>query len=123
MKNSFKITICLLTSLILFLSTMLIFNYDKDKKVSIRGTIDTATYSPSDSNGNLMIVGNIEHDTMYDIASVSFDKKTKIYLYDSKKKFNPEDLRQGMKVEVMFHDDIAEIYPVKAKAKIIRVYN
>lgn len=69
----------------------------------------------------IMVEGKVESDTLYDKAKVSIDNGTKIFKENSSQKLSGSELKEGMKVEVVFEGPVAESYPVQGKAKTIRV--
>jgi beta-N-acetylhexosaminidase len=84
-----------------------------DDKIGIRGIITDLSMNDQQEVTNILVEGNVEEDTIYDKASVSITKDTKINA--------PEKLKKGMKVEVIFTGPVAESYPVQGRAKVITV--
>jgi beta-N-acetylhexosaminidase len=91
------------------------------ENVDVRGEITELVLGNDNKPVRIMVEGDLEEDVPYDKASVSIDKKTKVYMKDDGKKLEAADLKKGMKVEAIFEGPVAESYPIQAKAREIRV--
>jgi len=115
--------------LLLIVTVALVFNAigctaspgSKEKdKIGIRGQITKKLTDDNQNVRGILVEGRVEVDTMYDKASVGIDKDTEIYMGNSNQKLSAVELKEGIKVEVIFGGPIAESYPVQGKAKTIR---
>ena len=97
-----------------------------DEKISIRGGLESA--SPADDAskkmgilGTLLVEGKKDKDTEFDKAMVKVTKGTKILrkVGTEFKEASFDDLRGGVKVEIIFDGPVGESYPVQANAKKI----
>ncbi|KNF09956.1 hypothetical protein CLPU_1c01210 [Gottschalkia purinilytica] len=88
-------------------------------KVGIRGVVKSITLEKDGIN--LLLEGNLEKDTLYDKASVYVDVDTMIQKDDLKRLFKYSDINTGDTVEVIFEGSVAESYPVKGKAKKVKI--
>lgn len=93
----------------------------KDEAIDIRGEITAISKSTDNKIVSILVEGEQEEDTSYDKASISIDKNTIIYLDTGKDKISVEELKEGIKVEVIFTGPVRESYPVQADAKTIRI--
>jgi beta-N-acetylhexosaminidase len=91
------------------------------EKLDIRGEITKLSLNDSSRIVNILVEGKIEEDTSYDKASVYVGEKTKIYQADTNKELTIGDLKEGLKVEIVFTGPVRESYPVQADAKIINI--
>lgn len=113
--------------LIVILATALAFGLigcgknNVEVKIGVRGEITNVRQGQDNKVTFIMVEGNLESDTMYDKASVAITGKTKIIKKDSKDKLSKDDLKQGMKVEVVMEGPIRESYPVQGDAKEVRI--
>lgn len=105
--------------LIVVLITVLMLNLmgctktsNNEEKIGIRGQITQVTTDDNKKVTAIFVEGKVESDTMHDKASVSIDKSTKISV---------SELKEGMKVEVVFKGEVLVSYPVQGKAKTIKV--
>lgn len=89
-------------------------------KVDIRGEITQLDKEDNKTTG-MMVEGKIESDTAYDKAKVKINDNTKIYDASTGKTLSAADLKEGMKVEVIFAGAVNYSYPVQAGAFEIRV--
>lgn len=96
-------------------------NSKNQEKVGIRGQVIQVLMDSSGAVSAVMVEGKVESDTVYDKAKVSIDKGTKIAKGDTGQKLSASELKEGMKVEVVFEGPVAESYPVQGKAKTIKV--
>lgn len=99
-------------------------NDAKDKeqaKLGIRGQITKVIIDGNKNVTSILVEGKIESDTEYDKANVKIDKDTKIYKEAESNELSVNELKEGIKVEVVFEGPIAESYPVQGKAKTIRL--
>ena len=112
-KKIFLVTLC-----ILFLT---LIGCQKDETIDIRGEITGISKSPDNKIVSILVEGELEEDTSHDKASISIDKSTSIYSATGKDKISIEELKEGMKVEVVFTGPVRESYPVQADAKTIRI--
>lgn len=114
-------------NVIILLSIFILFGivgcsrHDSKGKVGIRGDIKEIKLSDDKETASILVEGKIYEDTDYDKAMIRVDKKTKIHKLDSKDNISINDLKEGMKVEVIFTGPIAESYPVQGAAEIIRI--
>ncbi len=106
--------------LIIVLSTVLMLNMmgcmkissnTNEEKIGIRGLITKVLTNDNKVTG-ILVEGKVESDTIHDKATVSIVKSTKI---------SANELKVGMKVEVVFDGPVMESYPVQGKAKTIKV--
>lgn len=88
--------------------------------VGIRGEITEIFLDDEEKVAAVLVEGQVESDTMYDKARVGIAKDT-VILKTNGEELQPEDLKEGMKVEVVFQGAVAESYPVQVQAKAIRV--
>lgn len=95
-------------------------NSKEQEKIGIRGLITKVSMSDDKEVSAILVEGKVESDTIYDKAMVSIDKNTKISA-DTSKKISANELKEDMKVEIIFEGPVAESYPVQGKAKSIRV--
>ncbi len=107
--------------LIIVLSIVLILNMmgcmktsnnTNEEKIGIRGLITKVLTDDNKKVTGILVEGKVESDTIHDKATVSIDKSTKI---------SANELKVGMKVEVLFDGPVMESYPVQGKAKTIKV--
>jgi beta-N-acetylhexosaminidase len=96
-------------------------NSDENEKIDIRGLITNISINDSKMISTIMVEGKVESDTIHDKASIRLEKKTKISKGSGNQKLSADELKEGMKVEVIFDGPVAESYPVQGKAKSIRV--
>lgn len=108
----------LILSLILLIGAIGCSDDAKDI-IGIRGNITEITMS-DDNVMVIMVEGKVESDTVYDKGRVRITKDT-VILKDTDEKISPENLREGMTVEVVFQGGVNESYPVQGQAKAIRV--
>lgn len=94
---------------------------EQEEKVGIRGEITEVITDDAKGITAVLVEGQLEEDTSYDKARVAINEKTQVLKVNGGEKMSVEDLRKGLKVEVVFEGPAAESYPVQAKAKIIRV--
>ncbi|SCG82781.1 hypothetical protein DW1_1208 [Proteiniborus sp. DW1] len=109
--------------IMLILCTVLlsIIGCQREEKIDIRGEITSVVISDDNKVVSILVEGELEEDTSYDKASISIDESTSIYLLTVKDKVSAEELKEGIKVDVIFTGPIRESYPVQATAKIIRI--
>jgi len=88
--------------------------------VGIRGEITEIFLNGEGKVAAVLVEGKMESDTSYDKARVGIAENS-VILKTNGQELEPEDLKKGMKVEVVFQGPIAESYPVQGKAKAIRV--
>ncbi len=86
--------------------------------IGIRGEVKEI-YKDEEGITGIYVEGEVGEDTVYDKASISFTKKTKVYKGDNKVDFS--DLKEGQIVEVTFEGAVAESYPVQGKAKKAKI--
>ncbi len=106
--------------LIVALTTVLMLNMmgcmktsnNRNEKIDIRGSITKVLTDDNKKVTGIFVEGKVESDTIHDKATVRIDKSTKISV---------SELKEGMKVEVVFKGEVLESYPVQAKAKTIKV--
>lgn len=91
------------------------------EKVGIRGQVTQVLMDSSGAVSAITVEGKVESDTVHDKAKVGIDKGTKISKGNTGQKLPASELKEGMKVEVVFEGPVAESYPVQGKAKTIRV--
>jgi beta-N-acetylhexosaminidase len=111
--------------LLLILSLFLLIgaigcNNDTKDSLGIRGDITQIILGDDESVTGILVEGKVESDTVYDKARVGIAKDT-VILKTTGQEISPEDLKEGMKVEVVFQGAVAESYPVQGQAKAIRV--
>jgi len=112
----------LLLIVIAILLLVAAFGYGKNDKdsVGIRGEITELLYDNEGKVAAVLVEGKVESDTSFDKARVGIAKDT-VILKTNGQELEPEELQEGMKVEVVFQGPIAESYPVQGRAKAIRV--
>ena len=69
----------------------------------------------------IMVEGKVESDTIHDKAKVGIEKGTKITTGNVGQKLSANELKEGMKVEIVFEGPVMESYPVQGKAKTVKV--
>ena len=95
-------------------------NKDLDEPIGIRGVIKEIHRDEEGSLiQDLLVEGEVEEDTMYDVASVTINNDTKIYKGEEKASF--DDLEEEVTIEVIFDGPVAESYPVQGTAKKINI--
>jgi beta-N-acetylhexosaminidase len=111
--------------LLIFVLTLFIVSgcirINTKEKVGIRGEIGKVNLNDKGKVVSIYVEGKIEADTTHDKASVSITEKTKIYSTENKATLSVNDLKEGMKVEIVFEGGVRESYPVQADAKSIKV--
>jgi beta-N-acetylhexosaminidase len=113
--------------LFILLSFLLLFtlagcsSMNTKKKPDIRGEINKLNLNDKNEVVGIFVEGKIEEDTSHDKASIDFAKDIKIYYAENNTKASIKDLKEGMKVEVIFTGPVRESYPVQATAEIIRI--
>jgi len=95
-------------------------NTNSSDSVGIRGEITEIILDDGGKVAAVLVEGKVESDTVYDKARVAIAKDS-VILKTNGQELQPQDLTQGMKVEVVFQGPVAESYPVQAQAKAIRV--
>lgn len=104
--------------MLVFFGTMLISCVSNNgKNPDIIGEIKSL--NNTDNGVSILVEGNITEHTTYDKASISVNKKTKVYM--GSKKSNIEELKEGQEVAVIFTGPVSEIYPVRTDAKEVRI--
>lgn len=93
----------------------------KSDEIGIRGQISKITLGSDGKVASILVEGKKEEDTAYDKASVRINEDTEIVSADSEKKLSLKELKEGMKVEVVFKGPVAESYPVQASAKSVKI--
>lgn len=96
-------------------------NSKDQEKVGIRGQVTKVLMDDSKMVSAIMVEGKVESDTIYDKAMVGIDKGTKISKGNTSQKLSASELKEAMKVEIVFEGPVAESYPVQGKAKTIKV--
>ncbi len=96
-------------------------NSKSQEKVGIRGQVTQVLMDSSGAVSAIMVEGKVESDTVHDKAKVSIDKGTQITKGNAGQKLSASELKEGMRVEVVFEGPVAESYPVQGKAKTITV--
>ena len=89
-------------------------------RVGVRGEIREIYLDEEEKVAAVLVEGQLESDTDYDKARVAIAKDT-VILKTNGQELEPGELKEGMKVEVVFQGPVAESYPVQARAKAIRV--
>ncbi|HHX24893.1 MAG: DUF3221 domain-containing protein [Tepidanaerobacteraceae bacterium] len=112
--------IVLLAAIFLLLVSVIGCSNSSQDSVGIRGEITKITLSEDNRITSILVEGEVESDTVYDKASVRIVEDT-VILDNSGQDVSLQELRQGMKVEVVFQGAVAESYPVQGNAKAIRV--
>ncbi len=92
-----------------------------EEKTDIRGQITKVLTDENKAVTGIMVEGKVESDTVHDKAMVRMNKGTKITARDTGEKLSANDLKEGIKVEVVFDGPILESYPVQANAKSVKV--
>lgn len=90
-----------------------------NETIGIRGIVKEI--STSGHQGQLLVEGEIEEDTVYDKASVSITEETLIQKKSLSSAFELADIQVGDTVEVIFTGPVAESYPVQGTASIIKI--
>ncbi|WP_025641885.1 DUF3221 domain-containing protein [Schnuerera ultunensis] len=109
------VLLLLVFSITIFLSAC---NKESAEIIDIRGEIKEV-YADEESLliQSILVEGQIEDDTKYDIATITITSDTKIF--KDNEEVAIEDIGEGLKVEVTFDGPVAESYPVQATAKKI----
>lgn len=118
-----KILIIVLTTILMISMTgcMKTSNNKNPEKIGIRGLITKVLIDESKGVSAIMVEGKVESDTLHDNAKVGIEKGTKISTGTAGQKLTASELKEGMKVEIVFQGPVMESYPVQGKAKTIRV--
>lgn len=98
-----------------------IVNSKNEEKIGIRGLITKVFMDDNKIVSAIMVEGKVESDTVHDKAKVGIEKGTKISSGNSGQKLSVSDLKEGMKVEIVFEGPVMESYPVQGKAKTVKV--
>jgi|GEM_PF-161130 len=117
--NLKKFALIVLSTAIIFSSAGCNQSNVKDK-VDIRGQITEILNNDGGIVG-ILVEGKVEQDTAYDKARVKIGKETKIYDGNTDKQLSLNNLKEGLKVEVVFTGPVAESYPVQATARTIKI--
>ncbi|MDD4569100.1 MAG: hypothetical protein PHE70_03100 [Tepidanaerobacteraceae bacterium] len=107
--------VLLLTLSFILLIGAIGYNNNAKDSIGIRGEITEIILSEDKSVAGILVEGKVESDTVYDKARIEMTKAT-VILKKTGQELSPEDLIQGMTVEV-----VAESYVVLEQAKAIRV--
>lgn len=116
-----KRVLLLIFTFILVVSLVACSESKDTSKIGIRGEITKLSQSEDNKIIFVLVEGTLESDTEFDKASVAITGKTKILEKDGEKKLSMEDLKEGMKIEVVMEGPIRESYPVQGDAKEVRV--
>lgn len=116
-----KKTIVIILTAIFMLNIIGCTGTKSEDKVGIRGLITKVLVNDSKTVTAIMVEGKVESDTLHDKAKVSIEKSTKISTDKESKKLSSNELKEGMKVEIVFEGPVMESYPVQGKAKNIKV--
>ena len=112
------VPLMVLTLVMLF--AVLSCSTNSNDSVAVRGEITEIFLDGEGKVAAVLVEGEVESDTVYDKARVAITKGS-VILRTSGEELQPQDLKQGMRVEVVFQGPVAESYPVQAQAKAIRV--
>ncbi|WBW96800.1 hypothetical protein [Oceanirhabdus sp. W0125-5] len=89
-------------------------------KIEIRGVVTDITVI--EDGIEVLIESKMDEGTDYDKASVAINSKTKIFKGQEELTKLPDDIiKIGDTLEVDFDDAVAESYPVKGTALIVRI--
>lgn len=92
------------------------------EKIDIKGKITEVKAERNRKVKSIFVEDDEAERKGYDKANVLIERDTIIYDGYTDKKLSEHALKKGVKVEVIFTDDpVTAIYPVTAKAKLIRV--
>lgn len=92
-----------------------------EEKIGIRGIITEVLMDDGKIVSAIMVEGKVESDTIHDKAKVGIEKRTKITMGNVGQKLSANELKEGMKVEIVFEGPVMESYPVQGKAKTVKV--
>lgn len=109
--------------IIISLTLTLIIGCNKyiDEEIGIRGEITEISLNDSGEITNILVEGKIDEDTQYDKASVTIDEDTNVYKEEFKNLIKSDELKEGLKVEVVFSGPVKESYPVQGEVEYIRI--
>lgn len=114
--------ISITVALMLFVTGCALASSNKDhEQIGIRGKITSVNINENKEVTSILVEGKLEADTVFDKASISIDKNTKIYKGSTGEKLSVNVLLEGVRVEAVFEGPVAESYPVQGKAKILRI--
>lgn len=119
--NNMRKKYLLLTAVLLLFVVSGCIRINTKEKVGIRGEILKLNLNDKGKVTSIYVEGKIDEDTIHDKASVSINEKTKIYNAENKTAISVNDLKEGMKVEIVFEGGVRESYPVQADAKSIKI--
>lgn len=118
-----KKLVYIILALILTLSLFGCSNNKENEKIGIRGEITKLNQGKDIKVFFIFVEGPLEMDTEFDKASITITEKTRIIEKATNKKLSKNDLKEGMKVEVLVDGPVRESYPVQFDAKEVRVIN
>lgn len=113
----------IILALILTLSLIGCSNSKENEKIGIRGEITKLSQGKDIKTFFIFVEGTLEKDTEFDKASITLTDRTKIVEKATNKNLSKNDLKEGMKVEVLVDGSVRESYPVQFDAKEVRVIN
>ena len=95
----------------------------KEGKVDIRGFVKDVRKGDGKILTVILIEGTRDKDTSQDKASVKITRATKLVRAGAKDRraATVDDLKAGVRVEVIFTGPVAESYPVQATAGEVRI--
>ena len=93
----------------------------ESEKIGIRGEITKLSQGKDIKTFFIFVEGTLEKDTEFDKASITITEKTRIVEKGTNKNLSKNDLKEGMKVEVLVDGPVRESYPVQFDAKEVRV--
>lgn len=115
MKKSILLLTILLLSLLLFACSK-----NSSETIDIRGEVKEIYMGIEGlAMEGFLVEGEVHQDTIYDSASVTINKDTKIYKDGTKSSL--EEIEEGIVVEVIFEGPVAESHPIQGVAKEIRI--
>jgi hypothetical protein len=115
------LTVLTITLMLNLVGCMKASNSKNEEKTGIRGLITKVLMDDNKIVSAIMVEGKAESDTIHDKAKVGIEKGTKITKDNAGQKLSASELKEGMKVEIVFEGPVMESYPVQGKAKSIKV--
>jgi beta-N-acetylhexosaminidase len=112
--------VLLIVAALLMLFAVIGCSTNSNDSVGIRGEITEIILDDGGKVAAVLVEGKVESDTVYDKARVAIAEDS-VILKTNGQELEPQDLKQGIKVEVVFQGPVAESYPVQGQAKAIRV--
>lgn len=93
----------------------------KPEEIGVIGVVKDITVDGGVTS--IIVEGQMENDTKYDIANIFIDKDTIIKNGDSDTLVNASDIKEGQKVEVVFRGIDEQSYPITGDAYSVKIIN